>query len=135
MNIQFVYYLSIVTKRTGDMEMELESEYTAVLEAAKSLLKAEKDRKKKSDKYRDMDIYQTTATRRASASDRLTNACFALDEAKDWMHKTLVDARLTKAHPIEHYATREITQSAGLGHKINLKYTPPLPNCYAKGAA
>ena len=110
--------------------MSDEEDYQAVVDAAKRLLKAERDRAKKSERYGSMSFRDHSEKARAAASDRLTDACFELDKAKDWMHKVLVDAGLAKPHSRDSYETRLITHGCGFGHSIKFKYTPPIPRCY-----
>ena len=94
------------------------------------LIKAEKDVEKKSDKYAEMDTYNTTTRRRAGASDKLTRACFERDKLQDDLHADLINAKLTKANSKESYETRQITHSHGFGHTYTTKYTPKSPKCY-----
>lgn len=70
-----------------------------------------------------------TASRRARLSDRATTECWERDKLRDLVHCELVNVGLCDPHPIEEYAPREIRQSAGLGHSINLLYEPPKPDC------
>lgn len=107
---------------------DLES-YELVLSAVKQLVKCEKARMKKSESFLSMDIHNYSTIRRARASDRLTDACFEVDKAKDYLHKALVDACLAPAKSPDSYETRLLTHSAGFGHSVTFKYTPPIPNC------
>jgi hypothetical protein len=102
----------------------------AIVDAAKDLLKATKERHKKGETFRAMGFDTHTIIRRAAASDRLTDACFSLDKSCDQLHKVLVDANFTKPKERESYGTRTLTHSAGFGHSISFKYMPPLPKCY-----
>lgn len=111
------------------MKTDLEK-YQDVLSDIKDLIKAEKARIKANERFCEMRMDTHTATRRAGASDRLTDACFSRDCSKDRIHKSLVDAGLAKPNSKESYETREISQSAGFGHSIRFNYTPPLPECY-----
>lgn len=104
------------------------SKYEAVLLAAKELVKAEKDVTKKSDKAQSLTIEGSTRKQRASANDRLTDACFDRDKARDNLHKYLVDAGLADAKASEEYEARQISQNAGLGHTIRKSYQPAKPN-------
>lgn len=103
--------------------------YELVLSAVRNLVKSEKARLKKSEAFLSMDHRNHSATRRARASDQLTSACFEVDRAKDYLHKILVDSDLAPAKSPESYKTRVLTQSAGFGHSVSLKYTPPVPKC------
>ncbi len=97
------------------------------LQSLKELIKVKKEVIKKSDKYRDMDIWETSSARRAAASDALTRACESRDKKEDDLHADLVDADLCDPKSTDSYETRIINVSCGLGHSMGLKYTPKLP--------
>jgi len=105
--------------------MEEIDRLTAVLESTKKVIKALKDKNKKSDSYRAMGFNTHTQSQRAKASDRLTDACFEFDRAMDDLHADLVDADLAAAK--DSYDTRQITHSAGFGHSYTFPYTPKIP--------
>jgi len=109
--------------------MDKLEDYEKILFAVKELVKSEKAKIKASDNFMKMDFHNYTQTRRARASDRLTDACFSVDKARDYLHKILVDTGFTSVREVEFYKTREISQSAGFGHSICFKYTPPIPDC------
>lgn len=98
-----------------------------VLKSLKELLKAEKDVAKKNDNSANMDIDNTTASRRAKARDNLTSACQYRDKIRDNLHADLVDADLTDLREVEFYRGRVITVSCGHGHTNELKYIPKTP--------
>lgn len=116
---------------SGDSpNMSTLSEYQSVLDSCKNLLACDKRRMKLSASYHAMSPQTHTTRRRAAASDRLTDACFELDKAKDLLHKNLVDAGLESPRDRESYETRLLSHACGFGHSITFKYTPPLPKCY-----
>lgn len=103
--------------------------YQDLLDSVKALHKAQQAVNKKSDAYHAMTFENSTAKRRASASDRLTDACWDRDKALDLFHCELVNAGMAKPKEPADYEPREITHNAGFGHTIRFKYHPQKPRC------
>jgi hypothetical protein len=104
--------------------------YQIVAAATKALATAQKRVDDIGEKYRAMGLADYSIKARASASDRLTIACFERDKFKDVLHKVLVDASMCLPLAREAYDTRLLCHSHGFGHSVKFKYTPPLPKCY-----
>lgn len=109
--------------------MDIEK-YEEVVNAAKLLLKAEKEVKKKSERRSSMSRETHTIRAIALVTDNLTDACWQRDKAIDVLHKYLADAHLTSPKPKEDYEERIIEHTHGAGHTYKFKYAPPLPECH-----
>lgn len=105
--------------------------YKNVLDTAKRLDRAQRDVDRKSAQRQSMTLDGSTAKRRAAASDALTVACFERDRLIDDLHAELVDAGICEPKPPEFYAQRQISHSAGHGHRIDFLYRPKLPRVVA----
>lgn len=103
--------------------------YKALLDAVKKLHQIEVKVSRISDQYKEAFDNGASTKRLAALSDRLTSECWERDRQLDVVHCELVNAGITEPKPPDEYEPREIRQSAGFGHSINLLYYPPKPNC------
>lgn len=99
----------------------------ALLKATRQLIAAEKAVVKASEKERQAFNDNATPKRRANLSDNTVSCCEDRDYKRSVVHALSVDAGVADLREPEHYATREIRQSAGLGHGIEKLWTPAQP--------
>lgn len=103
--------------------------YKNLLDAVRKLNAMQNKAEKSSEAYKATFDNNATPARKAAASDRAVSDCWERDKQLDVVHCELVNAGLADPKLIADYEPREIQQSAGHGHSINMLYYPPKPDC------